>query len=124
MTDRLPLPSPIDYCYEWDGLYGTRKFSAAPYNGAPPARSMPIYTADQMHQYADAECAVLTDEIEALRKDRSAITQRVLEAAANILSEYQIPVGNSRAGELACEWTYDALKECRDEIRRLEFTYE
>jgi hypothetical protein len=33
------------------------------------------------------------------------------------IETYQIPVGNSAAGEMACEWTYDALKEIRDEIR-------
>jgi hypothetical protein len=33
------------------------------------------------------------------------------------IETYRIPVGNSRSGELACEWTYDALKEIRDEIK-------
>lgn len=33
------------------------------------------------------------------------------------IETYRIPVGNSSAGELACEWTYDALKEIRDDIR-------
>lgn len=33
------------------------------------------------------------------------------------LETYRIPVGNSSAGEMACEWTYDALKEIRDDIR-------
>ena len=39
------------------------------------------------------------------------------EACVGIIESYRIPVGNSRSGELACEWTYDALKEIRDEIR-------
>lgn len=39
------------------------------------------------------------------------------EACIKILESYQIPVGNSPAGELACDWTYDALKRLRDEIR-------
>lgn len=43
-----------------------------------------------------------------------------LDAAARVLTEHQIPVGNSRAGEMARDWTYDALKECRDAIRNLE----
>ncbi len=34
-----------------------------------------------------------------------------------ILETYRIPVGNSRSGELACEWTYRALHEIRDEIK-------
>jgi len=33
------------------------------------------------------------------------------------IETHQIPVGNSAAGEMACEWTYAALKEIRDEIK-------
>jgi hypothetical protein len=33
------------------------------------------------------------------------------------IETYRIPVGNSPAGEMACEWTYEALKEIRDEIK-------
>ena len=33
------------------------------------------------------------------------------------IETYRIPVGNSPAGELACEWTYDALKKIRDDIK-------
>jgi hypothetical protein len=33
------------------------------------------------------------------------------------IETYRIPVGNSSSGELACEWTYDALKEIRDDIK-------
>ena len=33
------------------------------------------------------------------------------------IETHQIPVGNSAAGEMACEWTYTALKEIRDEIK-------
>ena len=33
------------------------------------------------------------------------------------IETYRIPVGNSAAGEMACEWTYDALMEIRDEIK-------
>lgn len=40
----------------------------------------------------------------------------VLECIDKI-ETYRIPVGNSAAGEMACEWTYDALKEIRDEIK-------
>jgi len=35
----------------------------------------------------------------------------------NIIENYQIPVGNSSAGEIACEMTYSALKDIRDQIR-------
>lgn len=33
------------------------------------------------------------------------------------IENHQIPVGNSAAGEMACEWTYDALKEIRANIK-------
>ena len=39
------------------------------------------------------------------------------EECLNVIEEYRIPVGNSPAGELACDWTYDALQQIRDEIR-------
>ena len=48
------------------------------------------------------------------------VARAALEAAAQVLTMHQIPVGNSRAGEMACELTYDALKECRDAIRALK----
>ena len=34
------------------------------------------------------------------------------------IETHQIPVGNSAAGEMACEWTYAALKEIRGEIKQ------
>ncbi len=39
------------------------------------------------------------------------------ERCIDIIELYRIPVGNSAAGEMACEWTYDALKTFRDAIR-------
>ena len=43
--------------------------------------------------------------------------QLIVQECINRIETYQIPVGNSVSGELACEWTYDALKEIRDEIK-------
>ena len=34
------------------------------------------------------------------------------------IETYQIPCGNSAAGEMACEWTHDALKDIRDSIKQ------
>ena len=39
------------------------------------------------------------------------------KACIDIIETYRISVGNSRSGELACEWTYRALHEIRDDIR-------
>ena len=58
--------------------------------------------------------------LEDFRAIQIAAMRAALEAAGTVLSEHQIPVGNSRAGEIACELTYDALKECRDAIRALK----
>ena len=43
--------------------------------------------------------------------------QLIVRECIDKIETYRIPVGNSAAGEMACEWTYDALKEIRDEIR-------
>ena len=43
-----------------------------------------------------------------------------LDEAIKIIEEYRIPVGNSAAGELACEWTRDALEEIRDMLRAMK----
>ena len=41
----------------------------------------------------------------------------VINDCIDKIETYRIPVGNSSAGEMACEWTYEALKEIRDEIK-------
>ena len=42
-----------------------------------------------------------------------------LEEAIEVITSYQVPVGNSAAGEMACEWTMDALAQVRSAIRDL-----
>lgn len=39
------------------------------------------------------------------------------ESCAKLIESYQIPAGNSPAGEMACEWTYAALREVCEAIR-------
>ena len=39
------------------------------------------------------------------------------ERCVRIVEAHQVPVGNSAAGEMAAEWTMDALREIRDAIR-------
>ena len=41
----------------------------------------------------------------------------IVEVCIDKIETHRIPVGNSAAGEMACEWTYNALKEIRDEIK-------
>jgi hypothetical protein len=45
------------------------------------------------------------------------LAELIVLECINKIETYQIPVGNSPAGEMACEWTYDALKEIRDDIK-------
>ena len=46
-----------------------------------------------------------------------AFAKLIIKECVKSIEQYEIPVGNSAAGELACEWTYNALKEIRDEIK-------
>ena len=43
--------------------------------------------------------------------------QSVVRECIDKIETHRIPVGNSAAGEMACEWTYSALEQIRDEIR-------
>lgn len=63
-----------------------------------------------------------TYEWSVLRDERFAALVRnaVLDEAIKVIEEYRIPVGNSAAGELACEWTRDALEEIRDMLRAMQ----
>jgi hypothetical protein len=60
---------------------------------------VPVWTAEDMRAYA-AACV-------AAERERCA---RIVEA-------HRVPVGNSAAGELAAQWTMDALREIGDAIR-------
>ena len=51
--------------------------------------------------------------IQALEKFAALVVRDCIHEIEN----HQIPVGNSAAGEMACEWTYDALKEIRANIK-------
>ena len=53
-----------------------------------------------------------TDEWITLEKFAELIVRECIDK----IETHRIPVGNSAAGEMACEWTYAALKEIRDEI--------
>lgn len=57
---------------------------------------------------------------ETLARFASLVRNVALEEAIKIIEEYRFPVGNSAAGELACEWTRDALEEIRDMLRAMK----
>ena len=74
-----------------------------------------------------AQAGVLTDWGSDITEGRYTIggTSKGMEIFAKLIihrcideiETYRIPVGNSAAGEMACEWTYAALKEIRDNIK-------
>lgn len=57
---------------------------------------------------------------EQLSKFATLVRNAALKEAIKIIEEYQIPVGNSPAGELACDWTRNALADIRDDIRAMK----
>ena len=50
--------------------------------------------------------------------DEEKFAELIVRECIDKIEAHQIPVGNSAAGEMACEWTYAALKEIRDEIKQ------
>lgn len=50
-------------------------------------------------------------------QDLEKFAELIVRECIDKIETYRIPVGNSAAGEMACEWTYDALKEIRDDIK-------
>jgi hypothetical protein len=49
--------------------------------------------------------------------DSKKFAELIVGECIDKIETHRIPVGNSAAGEMACEWTYEALKEIRDEIK-------
>ena len=49
--------------------------------------------------------------------DVEKFAELIVRECIDKIETHHIPVGNSAAGEMACEWTYSALKEIRDEIK-------
>ena len=50
--------------------------------------------------------------------DKQKFAQLIVQECLDKIETHRIPVGNSAAGEMACEWTYSALMEIRDEIKQ------
>ena len=58
-----------------------------------------------------------TMDMQDLTKFSERFAELIVRECVDKIETYRIPVGNSAAGEMACEWTYSALKEVRDEIK-------
>ena len=50
--------------------------------------------------------------------NKEKFAELIVRECIDKIETYRIPVGNSAAGEMACEWTHNALKEIRDEIKQ------
>jgi hypothetical protein len=56
------------------------------------------------------------DNCSSIEVDLQRCAELIVRECIDKIETYQIPVGNSAAGEMACKWTHDALKEIRDDI--------
>jgi hypothetical protein len=57
------------------------------------------------------------DYIEGTERFAALVAAAERDACLKIIGSYRVPVGNSAAGELACEWTMNALQEIYEDIR-------
>jgi hypothetical protein len=64
-----------------------------------------------------AEESGMTQYVAANNKYLERFVMALVQECIDPIETYKISVGNSAAGEMACEWTYDALKDIRDEIK-------
>jgi len=60
---------------------------------------------------------IVDDKFSTYGKFAEKFAELIVRECIDKIETYRIPVGNSAAGEMACEWTYNALKEIRDEIK-------
>lgn len=74
----------------------------------------------EMSEYSEGAYADHGSARDQLTRFAALVRAQTLEEAVTIIEEHRIPVGNSAAGEMACEWTYDALHRIRDDIRALK----
>jgi hypothetical protein len=49
--------------------------------------------------------------------DQEMFAELIVKECIEKIETHRIPVGKRAASEMACEWTYNALKELRDEIK-------
>ena len=71
----------------------------------------------QIKELAEQAGWMMSDELDGFNNRLERFTELIVKECVEKIETHQIPVGNSSAGEMACEWTYAALKEIRDEIK-------
>lgn len=68
-----------------------------------------------LNEWGDIEALADSEQRELIRLQQFA--DLIIKDCIAEIENHQIPVGNSAAGEMACEWTYGALKEIRANIK-------
>lgn len=58
-----------------------------------------------------------SDEYSRFPIDCEKLVELAVKECIKIITNYEIPVGNSAAGEIACDMTYRALVDIRKQIR-------
>jgi|688.fasta_scaffold2837361_2 hypothetical protein len=48
--------------------------------------------------------------------DLEKFAELIIKECIGIIEDHHIPLGNSAVGELACEWTYEALQRIKEKI--------
>ena len=72
---------------------------------------------ERIKELAEQAGWMMSDELDGFNNRLERFTELIVKECVEKIETHQIPVGNSSAGEMACEWTYAALKEIRDEIK-------
>ena len=75
-------------------------------------------TRDEIIRMA-SECGLMMrdEPMHGVERFAALVAQAEREAIIARIEAYKVPVGNSAAGEMAAEWTMDALRDLRDAIR-------
>ena len=104
--------------YEGDGHYAyPHDFSWLCYRAGHAAAKAEIATAGAPMAMAMVQCHGSAEHPLYTADQLAAAVAEERGRCLDIIETYRIPVGNSAAGEMACEWTYDALQTIRDAIR-------
>lgn len=72
---------------------------------------------ERIKELAEQAGWMMGDEVEGFNIRLEKFAELIVQECIDKIETYRIPLGNSFSGELACEWTYAALKEIRDDIK-------
>ena len=73
--------------------------------------------ADQAGFILENDNLYASDCFDPVNNEIKLLSELIIKECINKIETYRIYVGNSPAGELACEWTYDALLSIREDIK-------